>query len=62
MDLLARASVASKTIRHTPGSVTEACTNDEMQMKNRYAKKTGTAGDTWCERYGPLDSALVTDS
>lgn len=30
----------------TPGSVTDACTKDEMQIKNRYAKKTGTAGDT----------------
>ena len=39
----------------TPGSVTDACTNDEIQIKNRYAKKTGTAGDTWCEKYGPLD-------
>lgn len=29
----------------TPGSVTEACMNDEIQMKKRYAKKTGTAGD-----------------
>ena len=39
----------------TPGSVTDACTKDEIQIKNRYAKKTGTAGDTWCEKYGPLD-------
>ena len=39
----------------TPGSVTDACTKDEIQTKNRYAKKTGTAGDTWCEKYGPLD-------
>ena len=39
----------------TPGSVTDACTNDDIQIKNKYAKKTGTAGDTWCEKYGPLD-------
>lgn len=39
----------------TPGSVTDACTNDEIQIKNKYAKKTGTAGDTWCEKYGPLN-------
>ena len=44
----------------TPGSVTDACTKDEMQIKNRYAKKTGTAGDTWCEKYGPLDDVSAT--
>ncbi len=44
----------------TPGSVTDACTKDEMQIKNRYAKKTGTAGDTWCEKYGPLDDISAT--
>ena len=47
-------------IMPTPGSVTDACTKDEMQTKNRYAKKTGTAGDTWCEKYGPLDDKLAT--
>ena len=44
----------------TPESVTDACTKDEMQIKNRYAKKTGTAGDTWCEKYGPLDDISAT--
>lgn len=44
----------------TPGSVTDACTKDEMQIKNRYAKKTGTAGDTWCEKYGPLADISAT--
>ena len=38
----------------TPGSVTDAWTKDEMHMKKRYAKKNGTAGETCCERYGPL--------
>lgn len=38
----------------TPGSVTDAWTKEEMHTKNRYAKKNGTAGETCCERYGPL--------
>ena len=46
----------------TPESVTDACTNDEIQIKNRYAKKTGTAGDTWCEKYGPLNDISATFS
>ena len=38
----------------TPGSVTDAWTKDEIHIKKRYAKKNGTAGETFSERYGPL--------
>lgn len=33
---------------------------DEIQMKNRYAKKNGTAGEAWCDRYGPLYGMLAS--
>lgn len=34
----------------TPGSERDAWINDDIQMKNRYAKKKGIAGETRCER------------
>ena len=39
-------AVETKKSSLTPGSVTDACINDEIQMKKKYAKKTGTAGET----------------
>jgi len=38
----------------TPGSVTDACMKDDIQIKKRYAKMIVKAGDTSCHRYGPL--------
>lgn len=38
--------------RLTPGSETDACTNDEKQMKTMYAKTIGNAGDMLCHSHG----------
>ena len=38
----------------TPGSVTDACKKDEVQMKKIYAKMIGIAGETLCQSHGAL--------
>lgn len=43
----------------TPGSVIDACMKEEMQINAIYAKKTGMAGDTCFEKYGPLQERSV---
>lgn len=38
----------------TPGSVTDAWINDEMQTNKMYAKQMGIAGVTLCQSHGAL--------
>lgn len=54
-DILAGYNISSTTFDElTPGSVTDACMKDDKQIKKRYAKMIGMAGDTSCQKYGPL--------
>jgi hypothetical protein len=49
--------VFSKSEALTPGSVTEACQNDEKQITNKYANKIGIAGLTLIHNQGALKAS-----
>lgn len=42
--------LTSTVVWLTPGSEKEACRKDDMQIKKRYAKKKGTAGEAFLDK------------